>query len=174
MILHSCRGSLALALLTPSVPHRYNDPLASTDTPPVPSAGSSTLGTPQKGTSSQFGVGDVIPAASYSRLAPPGADAVDALNDKFSSYSLASVIDGFKGSKAYARRTSRFDSGPSLVSRPSTGTAFTGIEEEDEEPEVAVIRQAGEQQQWDLEPLQDPHVDLNACTFCAKSSSDDC
>jgi hypothetical protein len=32
---------------------------------------------------------------------------------------------------------------------------------------VAVIRQVGEQQQWDLEPLQDPNVDLNACE-CAE------
>lgn len=119
------------------------------------------MGTPQK-SSTQFGIGDVIPTTSYSRLAPPGADAVDALNNKFASYSLGS--DGLKGSKGYARRTSHFDSRPSLVSTPpSAGTAFTGIEEEDEEPEVAVIRQAGEQQQWDLEPLQDSNVDLNAC-----------
>ncbi|KAJ9108194.1 hypothetical protein QFC20_003557 [Naganishia adeliensis] len=152
---------------------RYNDPLPPADTPPVPSGSSSALGTPQKGTSSQFGVGDVIPATSYSRLALPGADAVDALNDKFSSYSLASGVDGLKGSKAYARRTSRFDSGPSFVSRPSAGTGFTGIEEEDEEPEVAVIRQAGEQQQWDLEPLQDPHVDLNACRIPSKGAEED-
>ncbi|KAI5450924.1 exocyst complex component exo84 [Naganishia albida] len=139
---------------------RYNDPLASADTPPIPSGESSALGTPQK-SSIQFGVGDVIPTTSYSRLAPPGADAVDVLNNKFASYSLGS--DGLKGSKGYARRTSHFDSRPSLVStRPSAGTAFTGIEEEDEEPEVAVIRQAGEQQQWDLEPLQDSNVDLNA------------
>jgi hypothetical protein len=153
---------------------RYQDPLPSIDTPPFPSNASSTDATPRNQPAPQFAIDSIIPTSYTSRLLVPPTTGttttlgVEALNNKFASYSLGPGAEGRKGSTAYARRTSRFDAGPSVppafVRGGSGGGAFAGIEEDEDEGDAAVIqpaRQGG--QRWDLEALKDDHVNLNAC-----------
>ncbi|KAJ9104111.1 hypothetical protein QFC19_004095 [Naganishia cerealis] len=158
---------------------RYQDSSLAVDTPPVPSDSYSTFTTPQNTALPQFGIGQVIPTMTYtsssldkSQAYP--SDPTDALNNKFSSYSLApgTAADGRKGSSAYARRTSRFD-GPGVstgmgmtVGSSAAGAVGGGgfgriVEEEEEEGEGAVMHDIGERQRWDLEALKNSNVDLN-------------
>lgn len=103
-----------------------------------------------------------IPAISYTSDVSPRSATVNALDRKFESYRLAPGLVGRKGSNPYARRTSHFEAGLSLVPDASkAGNALAGIEDQDQEGEGVVHPAQGER--WNLAPLTDDHVDLYAC-----------